>query len=44
MGPHKWPMRVLLGGVKVWRRIKALGFLKKGQKSVNKGKESQLST
>jgi hypothetical protein len=26
-------MRVLFGGVKVWRRIKARVFLKKGQKS-----------
>jgi hypothetical protein len=29
-------MRVLFGGVKVWRRIKARGFLKKGQKQAKK--------
>jgi hypothetical protein len=40
MGPHKWLMRVLLGGVKVWRRIKAMVFLEKRQV---KGVKPQLS-
>jgi hypothetical protein len=30
IGPHRLAMRVLFGGVKVWRRIKAGFFLKKG--------------